>query len=77
MKAKEAQIDQLNYEQAYTELEKIVQALEENPNSLEEVLVLFTRGKALAEHCGKLLDEADLKVRQLTASELEAGDEGQ
>mgnify|MGYP000893675502 CR=1 FL=1 len=76
MKAKATEMDQLNYEQAYAELEKIVQALEENPNSLEEVLVLFARGKELAEHCGKLLDEAELKVRQLTGSELEAGDEG-
>ncbi len=45
MKAKATEMDQLNYEQAYAELEKIVQALEENPNSLEEVLVLFARGK--------------------------------
>jgi exodeoxyribonuclease VII small subunit len=59
-------IDQLTYEQAFTELETIVTALESDQRSLEEALTLFERGQALASYCAALLDQADLKVQQLS-----------
>jgi exodeoxyribonuclease VII small subunit len=63
-------IDQLTYEQAFTELEGIVTALESEQRSLEEALALFERGQALASYCASLLDQADLKVQQLSAGDL-------
>ncbi len=67
------EIDKLSYEQAFQELEEIVYGLETNQKSLEETIALFERGQALAKHCAGLLDQAELRVRQL--SELEAPDE--
>jgi exodeoxyribonuclease VII small subunit len=63
-------IDQLTYEQAFTELEAIVTALESEQRSLEEALTLFERGQALASYCAGLLDQADLKVQQISGSGL-------
>jgi len=58
-------IQSLSYEQAFAELEAIVAGLEANQKSLDEALVLFERGQALAAHCAALLDRAELRIRQL------------
>jgi len=63
-------IEDLTYEQAYAELEKIVAALESGENPLDASLALFERGQALSHHCASLLDKAELKVRQLSGDQL-------
>ena len=60
----------LTYEQALAELESLVAALEAEHQTLTEALALYERGQALAQHCADLLDQAELKVQQLTASGL-------
>jgi exodeoxyribonuclease VII small subunit len=63
-------IEDLTYEQAFTELETIVTALENEKKSLEESMVLFERGQMLVQYCARLLDQAELKVQQLTGESL-------
>ena len=69
-------VEDLTYEQALAELEKIVSALEANKPgdaaalSLEEAMSLYERGQALSRHCVDLLDKAELRVRQLTGDTL-------
>jgi exodeoxyribonuclease VII small subunit len=65
-------VEELTYEDAFAELETIVNALEgdASQNSLEEAMSLFERGQALVKHCSELLDEAELKVRLLSGAEL-------
>lgn len=63
-------IDQLSYEMAYNELEEIVTALEQDDLSLEAALALYERGQFLAQYCSKLLDQAELKIQQLSGGEL-------
>jgi exodeoxyribonuclease VII small subunit len=58
-------IENLTFEQAFTELEKAVRELEAGGLTLEESLDLFEWGQALAAHCNVQLDQAELKVRQL------------
>ncbi len=58
-------VEELTYEQAFSELEKIVSALETEENSLDESMALFERGQELARYCAGLLDKAELKVQQL------------
>jgi exodeoxyribonuclease VII small subunit len=60
----------LTYEQAFAELESIVEALEADQSSLEETLALFERGQGLARYCATLLDQAELKVQQLSSNGL-------
>lgn len=57
----------LNYEQAFQELESVVRQLEEGEGSLEEALALFERGQLLAARCSELLQVAELKLQELTA----------
>jgi exodeoxyribonuclease VII small subunit len=59
-------VDELDYEQAFTELEAIVSGLENEQPSLQDAMALFERGLALSQRCTFLLDKAELRVRQLT-----------
>ena len=55
----------LTFEQAFAELEENVRKLEAGGLTLDEGLALFERGQALAAHCNKQLDEAELKIKQI------------
>ena len=59
-------VEDLSYEAAFTELESIVAALENEGRSLDESLGLYERGQVLSAHCAKLLEKAELKVRALS-----------
>ena len=61
------EITDMTFEQAFSALEETVRQLEEGGLALEESLAIFERGQALAAACGKHLDEAELKIEQLTA----------
>lgn len=60
------EIGTMTYEQAYQELEKIIGELESSPPVLNTTLQLYERGQLLARHCSKLLDQSELKIRQVT-----------
>ncbi len=63
-------VDEMTYEEALAELEKIVSTLEEEGNPLDQAMQLYERGQALITRCSKLLEEAQLKVQQLTGDTL-------
>ncbi len=67
-------LEQMNYEQAFSELEGIVTALEEAQTSLEEALSLYKRGQVLAAHCGALLEKAEIQIRQVENGPSTGGD---
>jgi exodeoxyribonuclease VII small subunit len=58
-------VDQMSYEEALQELETILEALEGEARGLDETMNLYERGRALVQYCQTLLEQADLKVRQL------------
>jgi exodeoxyribonuclease VII small subunit len=60
------QVEDLTFEQALAELQGIVEALEAGGLPLEESLALFERGQAVAAHCNTQLDQAELRIKQLT-----------
>ena len=49
-------VDDLTYEQAFAELEKIVGALETGEHTLDEAITQYERGQSLAKHCASLLE---------------------
>jgi exodeoxyribonuclease VII small subunit len=55
----------LPFEDAFAQLEEVVQRLEGGDLPLEEALALYERGMALAGHCQTLLDQAELRVTRL------------
>ena len=65
-----ANLEGISYEQALGELERIVAALESEERPLEEALALYERGQVLARYCASMLDNAELKVQQLSGEDL-------
>ena len=68
-KAKPKAPDDLSYEDAFDELEGLVEALESGELKLEEALAVFERGQALAARCSELLEKAQLRLTQLAPAE--------
>ena len=65
MAKNEKQITDLTYEQAFSELDAIVNTMETEQKPLDESMKLFERGQKLAQYCAELLDNADLKIKEL------------
>jgi exodeoxyribonuclease VII small subunit len=63
--SKQTAIDTLNYEQAFEELQSLIEVLESGEKPLEETLALYERGQLLYQRCMELLDNAELKVQQM------------
>jgi exodeoxyribonuclease VII small subunit len=63
-------IESMAYEQAFTQLDEIVTALESNEYTLETTLAIYERGQKLARYCAALLEKAELKVQQLSGDEI-------
>jgi len=62
---------ELGFEEAYRQLQSVVERLERGNLALEESLTLFEEGTRLVRLCSNVLNEAELKVTLLTA-DLEA-----
>ena len=60
------QTQEVQFEQAFLQLEQVVQQLERGDLSLQQSLALFEQGMALAKLCERRLDEAEQVVSQLT-----------
>jgi exodeoxyribonuclease VII small subunit len=69
--------EELSYEEAFAELESIVEALESEQRPLDEAITLYERGQALSKHCAALLEKAELKVRQLSGGDITAFEAGE
>lgn len=53
------------FESSMARLEQIVRAMERGDVALDESLKLFQEGTELVRSCQKLLDEAQLQVKQI------------
>jgi exodeoxyribonuclease VII small subunit len=58
--------DELSFEQALTELERVVERLQQPDVPLDEAVALYRRGTRLAEQSETLLSQAELQIQQLT-----------
>ena len=62
-------ITKMSFEQALTELEKIVIKLESGKEALENAINDYEYGNALREYCEKKLSEAKLKIDKIVKRE--------
>lgn len=60
-----ADITGLSFEQALSELERIVENLERGDVPLEQSIRIYERGETLKKHCEKLLKAAEDKVEKI------------
>ncbi|OGO18496.1 MAG: exodeoxyribonuclease VII small subunit [Chloroflexi bacterium RBG_16_48_8] len=61
--------EEMAFEEAFQELKDLVEKLESQNLQLEEGLKLFERGQSLAKRCGQLLEETEIKIKQITTTE--------
>lgn len=54
------------FEQALDDLEQLVQRMEQGEMSLDDSLAAYERGVALYRRCQQALEQAELRVRQLS-----------
>jgi exodeoxyribonuclease VII small subunit len=62
-------MEDLSYEEAYEKLEAAVAALQDGQMSLEQALQHYEEGMKLAQYCNELLQQAELRVQQLSVDE--------
>jgi len=55
----------LNFEKALSDLEKLVETMEQGDLSLEDALKKFEQGISLTTECQQALQKAELKVQEL------------
>ncbi len=58
-------VPSLSFDQAFAELQRVVQELEQGGLPLERSIELYERGVALHERCASLLGDAELRVQRL------------
>jgi exodeoxyribonuclease VII small subunit len=61
------------FEQNFQRLQEVVQKLSEGNLTLQEALGAFEEGMALTEACSTMLDQAELRVKQVSERALRAG----
>jgi exodeoxyribonuclease VII small subunit len=61
-----APIEDMTFEQAIAELERVVEALEKGDVALEESIAHYERGAKLKAHCEAKLKAAEERVEKLT-----------
>ena len=63
---KQARIEDMSFETALGELERIVDELEGGNVPLDKSIAIYERGKALKDHCDKLLKDAEARIEKIT-----------
>ncbi len=62
-------IETVDFESSLSELQTIVEKMENDNLSLEKALDNFERGIALTKSCQAALDQAEQKIRQMIADD--------
>ena len=62
-----------SFEESFARLQEVVGKLSAGNLSLQEALGAFEEGMALAEQCARMLDEAELRVKQVSDRAAHAG----
>lgn len=62
-----------SFEQSFQSLQEVVRKLSEGNLTLQDALASFEEGMALADRCGAMLEEAELRVKQVSERAMRAG----
>ena len=62
-------LNEMTFEEAMKELEKLVDSLDKGDVSLDEAISAYDRGSKLKDYCQKKLEEAKMKVETIKYSE--------
>ena len=62
-------VEEMSFEEAIAELERIVERLERGQVPLAESIAIYERGAALKRRCEKLLKEAEMRIEKIVLDE--------
>jgi exodeoxyribonuclease VII small subunit len=62
-----------SFEDNFTRLQEVVARLSDGNLTLEEALSAYEEGMTLADRCARMLDEAELRVKQVSERAMKAG----
>lgn len=62
-----------SFEESFRQLQEVVRRLSEGSLTLQESLASFEEGMRLAERCSAMLDEAELRVKQVSDRAMQEG----
>jgi exodeoxyribonuclease VII small subunit len=65
-----------SFEQSFMRLQEVVQKLSDGQLTLQEALASFEEGMSLADRCAQMLDEAELRVKQVSERAVRSGSSG-
>lgn len=68
------EMKKINYEKSVLRLEEIVDKLENGNLPLEDMMKLYEEGTQLAAVCAKSLEEAQLKITELSSGKVKNDD---
>ena len=71
-KINENNINNLSFEEALEELEKITETFEDSDSTLENAVNLYNRGVLLKKHCEKKLKEAKKKIDEVKVNSIDS-----
>jgi exodeoxyribonuclease VII small subunit len=63
------EIARLGFEEALSELEKLVRQLEDGKAKLDDAISAYERGALLKRHCEAKLREAQMKIERISVGE--------
>ena len=63
------EFEELTFEEAMRELEKLVDGLDKGDVSLDEAIAAYDRGSQLKDYCQKKLHEAKMKIETIQSSD--------
>ena len=67
--AEQKPVDEMSFEEAIAELERIVEQLERGQVPLAQSIAIYERGAALKKHCEKLLQQAEARIEKIVLNE--------
>lgn len=66
--------ERLDFEEALSKLEHIVEELEEESISLDKSIELYEEGIALSKQCTETLEEAELRIKKVAEEQMDEND---
>ena len=67
----EKKIDDMSFEDAFAELNKILENFENGEVSLETSISLYEKGMLLKNHCDQKLQNAEMKIKKVVGKKSE------
>ena len=64
-------IEKMSFEEAFNELNKIVDFIESTDVSLDDSIMVYETGIHLKKHCEKKLKDAEVKIKKVVENKIE------